>query len=48
MLWTREEFSVYGSDIWLAVLIVFLLVFFFMYGPGPYSVDRYLARMKTT
>ena len=47
MLWTREEFSVYSSDVWLAVLIVFLLVFFFIYGPGYYSVDHYLKRMRT-
>ena len=46
LLWTREEFSVFSSDIWLAVLIVFLLVFFFIYGPGTFSVDNYLKRAK--
>ena len=42
----RSEFSFYGSDLWLLLVIIFLLVVFFIYGPGHFSVDEYLKRLK--
>lgn len=41
-----EEFTPYSSDIWLLAILIFLLVVFFIYGPGRYSVDAYLKRMR--
>lgn len=43
---SRVEFSVFSNDIWMAIFIVFLLVFFFVYGGGAFSVDGYLKRTR--
>ena len=44
---TTGSFAPMDSDLWLAVIVLFLLVFFFIYGPGPLSVDEALRKRKT-
>ncbi len=43
---TDSSFHPLGSDLWLAVLLLFLLVFFFIYGAGPLSVDAMIKRRR--
>ena len=43
---TTGTFEALGSDLWLAVILLFLLVFFFIYGAGPISVDGVLKRRR--
>ncbi|MBE0644496.1 MAG: DoxX family protein [Bacteroidetes bacterium] len=43
---TNSTFQPLGSDLWLAVLLLFLLVFFFVYGAGPLSVDAVIKRRR--
>jgi uncharacterized membrane protein YphA (DoxX/SURF4 family) len=45
---TTGSFAPLDSDLWLAVILLFLLVFFFIYGPGPLSVDGALRRRRGT
>jgi uncharacterized membrane protein YphA (DoxX/SURF4 family) len=44
---TTGSFAPLGSDLWLAVILLFLLVFFFIYGPGPLSVDAMLKSKRS-
>lgn len=44
---TTGSFAPLDSDLWLAIIVLFLLVFFFIYGPGPLSVDGALRRRKS-
>lgn len=46
VIWMRPEFSMYSSDVMLAVLVTFLLGLFFFYGAGPYSVDALLKKKR--
>jgi putative oxidoreductase len=43
---TDSTFQPLGSDLWLAVLLLFLLLFFFIYGAGPLSVDAMIKRRR--
>ncbi|MBR9975037.1 MAG: DoxX family protein [Bacteroidetes bacterium] len=43
---TNATFQPLGSDLWLAVLLLFLLGFFFVYGAGPYSADAVIRRRR--
>jgi putative oxidoreductase len=38
----RENLSILNSDLLLSLLIFVLLIFFFIYGSGPWSVDNYV------
>ncbi len=44
LLVTTGSFAPLGSDLFLAILSLFLLAFFFVYGPGPLSVDAVVRR----
>lgn len=46
LIGTTGSFATLGSDLWLAVILLFLLVFFFISGAGPISVDGLLKRRK--
>src|SRR5205814_1568654 len=37
-------FSANSTELWLSILILFLLVFFLIEGSGPWSVDEYMRR----
>ena len=43
---TNATFQPLGSDLWLAVLLFFLLVFFFIYGAGSFSADAVIRRRR--
>ena len=43
---TNATFQPLGSDLWLAVLLLFLLGFFFIYGAGPFSADAVIKRRR--
>ncbi|MBC8045454.1 MAG: DoxX family membrane protein [Fimbriimonadaceae bacterium] len=35
-----------NSNLWFAILVLFLLIFFFIYGSGPWSADAILEKNK--
>ena len=37
-------FSANSTDLWLSIIILFLLVFFLVEGSGPWSVDEYMRK----
>lgn len=37
-------FSTNSTDLWLSIIILFLLVFFLVEGSGPWSVDEYMRK----
>lgn len=43
---TDATFQPLGSDLWLTVLLLFLLGFFFVYGAGPLSLDAVIKRRR--
>jgi putative oxidoreductase len=43
---TNASFQPLGSDLWLAVLLFFLLAFFFVYGAGSFSADAVIRRRR--
>ena len=43
---TTGSFAPLGSDLYLAVILLFLVLFFFVYGAGPMSVDAMLKRRR--
>ncbi len=43
---TNSTFQPLGSDLWLAVLLLFLLLFFLVSGAGPMSVDAVIRRKR--
>lgn len=43
---TDSTFQPLGSDLWLAGLLLFLLLFFFIYGAGPLFVDAVIKRRR--
>ncbi len=45
---TTGSFAPLDSDLWLALMLLFLLVFFFVFGPGPLSVDAVLKRKRSS
>jgi putative oxidoreductase len=38
----RENMSMLNSDLLLSLFVLVLLIFFFIYGSGPWSVDNYI------
>ncbi len=44
LLLSSGSFAPFGSDLFLVLLLLFLLVFFFIYGAGPLSVDAVLRK----
>lgn len=43
----RAGFSALNSELWLSILVLFLLVLFWIVGSGPLSVDEQLKKGKT-
>lgn len=41
-----KGFTVFNSELWLSILVLFLLVMFWIIGSGPLSVDHNLRKSK--
>ena|SRR2546428_8335322 len=39
-----KGFTAINSELWLSILVLFLLIFYFIYGSGPLSVDEYMKK----
>lgn len=37
-------FDALNSELWLSIIVLCLLIFFFVYGSGPWSVDEYMKK----
>jgi putative oxidoreductase len=41
-----KGFSTLNSELWLSILVLLLLIFFFVYGSGKWSVDEWMKTHK--
>jgi uncharacterized membrane protein YphA (DoxX/SURF4 family) len=39
-------FTAINSELWLSLIVLLLLIFYFIYGSGPISVDAYMEKHK--